>query len=73
MSENVQNIRQSHKLQHESHEKLVSGINNRRINPIGEENQRGIFHEDTPVTIICYCNEATNLQNPKILLIPLCT
>ena len=33
VSENAQNISQNHKLIHENHGKLESGIDNRRTNP----------------------------------------
>ena len=52
MSENVQNIRQSHKLHHESHEKLESGISSMK-KPLAEvKHQWGIFKRDSPSPLL---------------------
>ena len=47
MSKNVQNIQQSHKLHHESHEKLESGICSRRTNCSISKNPKSNFPEDS--------------------------
>ena len=46
MSENVQNIRQSYKLHHESHEKQESGINSRKKNLTSGKNPERHFQVD---------------------------
>ena len=47
LSENVQDIQQSHKIHHGSHEKLECRIDSRRKNFSRDEKiQRGIFQED---------------------------
>ena len=53
MSENVQNIRQSHKMRHKSHGKMRNGIS-RRVNFNRDENSgRHYLGRFTPPTAIC--------------------
>ena len=47
ISQNVQNIRQNHILQHESHETLFREINSRRTNSNRYENTDGNLHENS--------------------------
>ena len=60
MFENVENIQYRHKLHHESHGKLESGISSRKSNPSrGQNPKRYLLRRLTLATDIHYSNDAT--------------
>ena len=60
MSENVQNIQQTHKLHYKSHRNLKRVINCKRTNPSGGENPKRHPSGKLPLaTVICYNIDAT--------------
>ena len=58
MSKHIQNIQQNHKLYHESHEKLESGIDSRKENSSKSKNPKRHIPERLDFTItICNSNQ----------------
>ena len=67
MSENVQNIQQSRKFNHKSHERLGSGINSRRINSSRSKNpKRCLPGRLTHIIFVCYSNDAPQLHTEEM-------
>ena len=68
MLENVQNINKSHRVHHEIHEKLESGIIGWSKNSIRDENPKRYLLGKAPslVTTIRCCNDATQLASKKV-------